>query len=184
MNLEDLPLKECLDRTRGLLELPGLNRIVCLLSSDSMKDADEEKTAWLEASDLAVFYSGGQNDMTGINSEMENHMKAEDYLRLFIKYLSGTQKGVIFITDSEEREQEIRSSYFVMDEQPRETDHLVSEVNSYILNESLDIDDMYNAVNEAEAAAVIVFLPWERQKELYERAKSIINTSLWVAVEN
>ena len=184
MNLEDLPLKECLDRTRGLLELPGLNRIVCLLSSDYMKDADEEKTAWLEESDLAVFYAGGQNDIAGISSDTENHMKSEDYLRLFIKYLSGTGKGVMFITDSEEREQEIRSSFFVTDEQPQETDHSESEVNSYILNDALDIDDMYNAVNEAEAAAVFVFLPWDRQAELYERGKSIINTSLWVAVED
>ncbi|MBD5551853.1 MAG: hypothetical protein HDQ96_11885 [Lachnospiraceae bacterium] len=180
MSLTDYSLREAIGITDRFIGSGSLNTILFISAKILVEAGNSEKQrAWIGAADLIVWSDAEIVRQAGISAKERTHeVENQDYLKEVLKRLGRGKKPIYLLAESEEELEQLENNLKYI----REDLNIVGK--DAVSGVRAEWDDEANRINELAPAAVISGMRFERQAELVESMKKILNADIWLALDH
>lgn len=178
VELTDYSLKESLILMEKCMGSGRLSTILYVTAPMLMlAGRDEEKKNCIESIDLTLCGDSELLRVSGIESvsrqyEVENQMFLKEFLRRMVR----EERTIYLLAESEEGLDSLRR------ELRRFQSGLFIEGSSVVSDETEDMGEIINRINDVAPAAVVSRLPHGRQEQYMMQFKPFINAEVWLGI--
>lgn len=174
VKIKDFPLKELLMKCTDYMSVPGVHTL-SWLSANTLLSVSEnaEQTDWINNLDLMICDQAGILKSGRAASQLHIDGKSQDFMNNYLNYLTHAKTPIALISDDENRMRQFKKML-------RLRNNKLHIIDDFILNDTENMDDLFNGLNEDFPRIVFTCLSWTMQGPLFEEARRMSSASMWV----